>query len=133
MLTLEQGGLGANAFGGALQAYSGMPPASFDPEHDVLSAMVKWVEEGVAPDTITATYWNNNNGSAGVGFTRPLCKVGVTKRLYLHQRTNSYRSSSRSCLYTEEETPTLLAASVVNNVALLCWFSRCIASMLSAA
>lgn len=71
-----QGGFGANAFGGAGQASSGMPPASLDAEHNILAAMVRWVEEGHAPETLTATFWKNNNFTEGVGFTRPLCKVG---------------------------------------------------------
>lgn len=53
-----------------------MPPASFDAEHNILAAMVKWVEEGHAPDTLTATFWKDNSFVNGVEFTRPLCKVG---------------------------------------------------------
>ncbi len=37
--------------------------------------MVQWVEEGVAPDTLTAANYVGNNVSNGVGFTRPLCRV----------------------------------------------------------
>ncbi|TFK53650.1 feruloyl esterase-like protein [Heliocybe sulcata] len=68
------GGYGANAFGGGGQAASGMPPTTNDPTHNVLSAMVQWVEEGVAPDHLVAAYYNNNNATQGVAFTRPLCK-----------------------------------------------------------
>ncbi|KAK7684531.1 hypothetical protein QCA50_012478 [Cerrena zonata] len=56
------------------QASMGMPPASLDAEHNIVAAMVRWVEEGHAPETLTATYWNHNNFTEGVGFTRPLCK-----------------------------------------------------------
>ncbi|OBZ72428.1 putative feruloyl esterase B-1 [Grifola frondosa] len=69
-----QGGYGANAFGGPEQASNGMPPLSFDPQHNILAAVVRWVEEGVAPASLTAAYYNGNNASNGVGFTRPLCK-----------------------------------------------------------
>lgn len=37
--------------------------------------MVHWVEDGVAPDTLTAANYVGNNVSNGVGFTRPLCRV----------------------------------------------------------
>lgn len=37
--------------------------------------MVQWVEEGIAPDTLTAANYVGNNVSNGVGFTRPLCRV----------------------------------------------------------
>ncbi|KAH8099929.1 feruloyl esterase-like protein [Cristinia sonorae] len=70
------GGFGANAFGGSGQAASGMPPASLDASHNILAAMVRWVENGVAPQSksITATSWKNNNSTQGVAFTRPLCQ-----------------------------------------------------------
>ncbi|TFK53657.1 feruloyl esterase-like protein [Heliocybe sulcata] len=67
-------GYGANAFGGASQAAGGTPPLSYDPVHNVVSAVVSWVEDGVAPDYFIAAYYQNNNQSQGVAFTRPLCK-----------------------------------------------------------
>ncbi|KAH9948592.1 feruloyl esterase-like protein [Amylocystis lapponica] len=70
----SENGYGANAFGAAQQAQAGMPPLSLDAEHNVLAAMVKWVEEGVAPSSLTAAYWNDNKFTNGVGFTRPICK-----------------------------------------------------------
>ncbi|KAF9812284.1 hypothetical protein IEO21_06258 [Rhodonia placenta] len=71
------GGYGANAFGAVQQASGGMPPLSLDPEHNILAAMVQWVENGVAPANLTAVYWNNNNVTDGIGFTRPLCQVSA--------------------------------------------------------
>lgn len=65
-----QGGHGANSFGGAFQQV-----VPFDAEHDVLAALMHWVEDGVAPTQITATKFNNDTLSEGVAFTRPLCKV----------------------------------------------------------
>ncbi|KAI0710198.1 feruloyl esterase-like protein [Earliella scabrosa] len=67
------GGFGANAFGAVQQASNDMPPLSLDPEHNVLAAIVRWVEEGVAPEKLTAVYYNDNNVANGIGFTRPLC------------------------------------------------------------
>ena len=52
-----------------------MPPLAYDAEHDIVQALVRWVEDGIAPGHITATRYNNNNASEGVSFTRPICKV----------------------------------------------------------
>ncbi|KDQ55810.1 hypothetical protein JAAARDRAFT_159213 [Jaapia argillacea MUCL 33604] len=69
-----KGGYGANAFGGSGQAAASMPPLSYDPQHNALAAMVAWVEEGIAPSSFVAAYYNNNTETDGVAFTRPLCK-----------------------------------------------------------
>ncbi|EPQ55147.1 feruloyl esterase-like protein [Gloeophyllum trabeum ATCC 11539] len=69
-----QGGYGANAFGGSGQAAGGMPPTSYNPENDVVSAIVAWVENGTAPDSFIASYYNNNDFTQGVNFSRPICK-----------------------------------------------------------
>ncbi|KAI0661668.1 feruloyl esterase-like protein [Cubamyces menziesii] len=68
------GGFAANAFGSVEQASNDNPPLSFDPQHNILAAIVRWVEEGVAPDTLTAVNYKDNNVTNGVGFTRPLCR-----------------------------------------------------------
>lgn len=52
-----------------------MPPLSLAPENNILAAMVQWVEEGIAPSSLTAVYYNNNNVTDGIGFVRPLCQV----------------------------------------------------------
>ncbi|PIL35641.1 hypothetical protein GSI_02370 [Ganoderma sinense ZZ0214-1] len=70
----ESGGYGANAFGAVEQASNSNPPLSNDPEHNILSAIVRWVEEGIAPENFTAAYYIDNDVANGVGFTRPLCK-----------------------------------------------------------
>ncbi|KAI0671669.1 feruloyl esterase-like protein [Trametes maxima] len=74
------GGFAANAFGSVEQASNNNPPISFDPEHNILAAMVRWVEEGVAPDTILAANYKDNDVANGVGFTRPLCRYPSTIR-----------------------------------------------------
>jgi feruloyl esterase len=48
--------------------------ASLDPDENVLMAMVRWVENGTAPDTITGTKWVNDTESAGVAFKRAHCR-----------------------------------------------------------
>ena len=61
-------GPGPNSFG-----QSSLGPQG-DPEHDVLSAVERWVESGVAPQKIIATkYVNDLDPSQGVKMTRPLC------------------------------------------------------------
>ena len=73
------GGPGPNAFG---QGLAQQPPLSNSPEHDILSALERWVEEGVAPKSIVAVKYVSNNPALGVERTRPLCaypKVAVYK------------------------------------------------------
>ena len=36
-------------------------------------AMIKWVEEGTAPDQLVAVKYIDDDVSSGVNFTRPLC------------------------------------------------------------
>lgn len=67
-----QNGNGATSFGVASDAN---PPLSNDAQHNVLAAMVRWVEEGIAPDSFTAAHYTDGNASSGVDFTRPVCKV----------------------------------------------------------
>ncbi|KAI0642636.1 tannase and feruloyl esterase-domain-containing protein [Trametes meyenii] len=64
------GGHGANAFGGMSQP----PPIAHDADHDILAALIRWVEDGVAPEKIVAAKYKDDNVTAGVAFTRPLCK-----------------------------------------------------------
>jgi feruloyl esterase len=57
------GGPGPNSFGNA-----GDPPL-VDAEHDVLMALERWVEHGIAPDRIIASSVRD----ARIERTRPLC------------------------------------------------------------
>ncbi|MBV9785912.1 MAG: tannase/feruloyl esterase family alpha/beta hydrolase [Acidisphaera sp.] len=61
-------GPGPNIFGGADN-----PGGPADPQHNVLLALQRWVEEGVAPTRIIATKYVNDTPSQGVAMTRPLC------------------------------------------------------------
>jgi hypothetical protein len=63
------GGSGPNAFGQILAP----APLKHDPDHDMLSALVRWVEHGVAPDRIIAARYFNDDPAQGVARTRPLC------------------------------------------------------------
>jgi feruloyl esterase len=62
------GGAGPNAFGNGT---SNGPV--IDADHDLVKALERWVEKGVAPDRIIATHYNNNTPAQGVQFQRPLC------------------------------------------------------------
>ena len=61
------GGPGPDSFG-----QMGAPQN--DPQHDINSALERWVEQGVAPAQIVATkYKTGSNPASGVVRTRPLC------------------------------------------------------------
>jgi feruloyl esterase len=64
------GGPGANAFGSVGQPVT---PATQDPQHDIMRALEHWVEDGVAPDQIIATKYNDDLPANGAAFSRPLC------------------------------------------------------------
>ncbi|TCD66433.1 hypothetical protein EIP91_001369 [Steccherinum ochraceum] len=74
------GGFGPIAFGGDNQAAAGMPPAKLDAQHDVLSALVNWVEGGVAPEQLIGTGYVNNSVANGIQLQRPLCKYPAMSR-----------------------------------------------------
>lgn len=67
-------GPGPNAFGGTRYLNAGQPnPPTLDPEHDLISAIVAWVEEGRAPSAIIATKFKDDDAAKGVAMQRPLC------------------------------------------------------------
>ncbi|KAK9442438.1 feruloyl esterase B precursor [Metarhizium brunneum] len=62
--------------GGGTQSVTGAShsvPGFADPEHDVILAIMAWVEGGAAPDKIVATKFRNDSVFAGVESQRPLC------------------------------------------------------------
>ncbi|KIW15782.1 hypothetical protein PV08_05832 [Exophiala spinifera] len=63
------GGPGATFIGNV-----GAAVASLDPDQNVLMAMVRWVEQGTAPDTILGTKFVNDTASLGVDFQRAHCR-----------------------------------------------------------
>jgi len=61
------GGTGPNAIGGGFPE----PPAAYrDSDHHVVSAVIKWVEQGAAPEKIIATRFD---ASGNLTRSRPLC------------------------------------------------------------
>jgi feruloyl esterase len=69
------GGPGPNSFGGFGPTAS-PPEIKTDPEHDVLNAVVLWVEKGVAPDHIVASHVTNDK----IDRTRPICSYPKVAR-----------------------------------------------------
>lgn len=64
------GGAGPNAFGQPTSAGpTNATPLVPDADHDVFRALVRWVEQGVAPEKIIATHYTNGQPDR----TRPLC------------------------------------------------------------
>jgi feruloyl esterase len=62
------GGAGPNAFGNGT---SNGPV--IDAGHDLVKALERWVEQGIAPDKFIATHYVNNVPAQGAQFQRPLC------------------------------------------------------------
>ncbi len=59
------GGIGPNSFG------NGAPVAQADPERDLVTALDRWVEKGIAPDHFVGT--GKSVSAPGKVLTRPLC------------------------------------------------------------
>ncbi|MFB0610699.1 tannase/feruloyl esterase family alpha/beta hydrolase [Aurantiacibacter poecillastricola] len=61
------GGVGADTFG---QTFLAPSPDPATPQNDILLAMMRWVEEGIAPDQLEAAKVEDGK----VSFSRPLCR-----------------------------------------------------------
>ncbi|KAI9727580.1 MAG: hypothetical protein M1834_008019 [Cirrosporium novae-zelandiae] len=48
-------------------------PGFMDSKHDILLALMSWVENGTAPDKIVATKYTNDTVAQGVSRQRPIC------------------------------------------------------------
>jgi Tannase and feruloyl esterase len=69
------GGAGPNSFGNG----TSIGPV-VDAEHDLLKALERWVEQGIAPDQIIATKYFKDDPAKGVAFQRPLCPYPLIAR-----------------------------------------------------
>ena len=65
------GGSGPTGFNSA--SVAGGTPPSTDPGHDIFSAMIHWVEDGVAPTQVVAAKYADGKPASGVVMQRPLC------------------------------------------------------------
>ena len=68
------GGPGPNAFG----APFALPAPTLDADHDLLSALERWVEHGKAPSKIIATKYAGDNPAGAIALQRPLCPYPQT-------------------------------------------------------
>ena len=48
-------------------------PAGLGSDRNILAALVKWVEEGAAPQQLVATAFNGAVAANGIKFQRPIC------------------------------------------------------------
>jgi feruloyl esterase len=80
-----RGGAGADAFGG-----SGQAGESQDPNSDVLWSLIRWVEQGKAPERLTAAKIE----SGTVRFTRTLCPFPQAARYDGHGAVDKAQSYS---------------------------------------
>jgi feruloyl esterase len=62
------GGPGPNLFGNMLDF-----DAASDADHNIYTALERWVEQGVAPGSIIAKKYRGDDPTKGVEMTRPLC------------------------------------------------------------
>ena len=93
------GGAGPNAFGNGT---SNGPV--IDADHDLVKALERWVEQGVAPDKIIATHYVNNVPAQGVAFQRPLCPY-PQRGVYIGTGDTSQASSFKCVEHEDESDP----------------------------
>jgi hypothetical protein len=67
----------------------------FTPDKNVLAALVAWVENGTAPDTIKGTKFVNDDPTQGISFQRDHCRYPL-RNTYLGG--NSSLPASWACL-----------------------------------
>ena len=84
------GGAGPNSFGNGIS-----DGPVIDADHDLLKALERWVEHGIAPVEIIATKYIDDNPEHGVAFQRPLCAYPKIARYDRHG--NSTDASSFEC------------------------------------
>lgn len=87
----------AGAFQSTSMATDGWSVPGFkDSKHDVLMALMDWVEQGKEVDSIIATSWNTPlNSSSGVLAQRPLC--AYPKKATYDGKGDVHNASSWSC------------------------------------
>lgn len=66
-------GLGGGLNGFHSANFGSPPPPSRDPDHDLFTALARWVEEGSPPSQVIATSYVANDVAKGIAMQRPLC------------------------------------------------------------
>lgn len=77
------GGAGPNSFGNGTS-----DGPVIDAEHDILKALERWVEFGIAPNKIVATKYLDDDPANGIAFQRPLCPYPQISRYDGHGNTS---------------------------------------------
>jgi feruloyl esterase len=80
------GGPGANSFG-----QFGVSALKNDADHNIMDALVAWVETGRKPDRVIAAKYIDDDPKKGVAFTRPLCAY---PQIALYKGSGSIRDAS---------------------------------------
>ncbi|KIK50348.1 hypothetical protein GYMLUDRAFT_266176 [Collybiopsis luxurians FD-317 M1] len=89
-------GDGAWQFGQHLSAVGGnLTAENLNPDQNALTALVRWVEEGIAPDTLLGTKYVNDTPELGVEFSRRHCRYPL--RNTYDRMGNSSVPESWSC------------------------------------
>ncbi|EST06493.1 Tannase/feruloyl esterase [Kalmanozyma brasiliensis GHG001] len=104
-----RGGAGCWNFGGAGQIEPGARPLRADAKHDMLLALMEWVEKGRVPNEMVGTAYRSEDGGApkrsddktpfgnGVRLTRPLCAYPMQARLRRGGRRDTSDASAFEC------------------------------------
>jgi len=98
------GSTGPSAIGGGMPE----PPKAFrDADHHVVSALMKWVEEGVAPEKIIATRFTGGN----LTLSRPLCPFPAQA---VYNGTGAVNDAANfTCQLQTEQASTITAGDIV--------------------
>ena len=94
------GGPGPNVFGGANQ---GLPP-EMDAQHDIVMALDRWVEDGVAPEKIIASHLTNGAADR-TGVLCPYPQVAIYDGTGDANQAENYHCEQRSFWWTVEAIP----------------------------
>ena len=70
------GGAGPNAFGNGT-----VNGPVIDADHDLVKALERWVEQGIAPQRIVATHYVNNTAAQGVAVPAAALPVPRARRV----------------------------------------------------
>jgi hypothetical protein len=89
------GGAGPNAVGSVF----GLPAPARDADHDLVAAVAHWVEDGAAPEQITATEYEGGDPAKGIAAQLPWCAYPAVAR-YNGEGDRS-KAASYSCRQPE--------------------------------
>ncbi len=93
------GGPGPNAVGGAY----GLAAPSDDPEHDVVAALARWREQGVPPEALVATHYQDDDTAKPVTEQRPWCAYPASAQY--KGRGDKRQAANWSCVAAQSVKP----------------------------